>query len=104
MTNAIIKYFSTKNISLNFKYQKDSLKTLQRFAQSRYLISLVPSSFSFIVGVFLKNYVTPFLGFPGVEGSKTLDNTNHTRSIIFSRKLHWTMLTNQSLQSHEILT
>lgn len=77
--------------------EPDPHKTLQAFAAARTLISLVPSSFSFIVGVAAEDYVSPFLGLSGVEGARTLDVTNVTRARALARRVHWTMSTHQSL-------
>lgn len=104
MVTNIKNYFEKKNMNINFVKESSTLKTLQRFAQSRFLVSLVPSSFSFVVGVSGQHFITPFLGLSGVEGDKTLDNINHTRAKMLAKKLHWTMITEESLPPGKILT
>ena len=77
--------------------EPDARKALQAFAAARTLVSLVPSSFSFVVGVVAEDYISPFLGLSGVEGPRTLDVVNATRARALARRVHWTMSTRESL-------
>lgn len=83
--------------------EPDPRKALQAFGAARTLVSLVPSSFSFVVGVVVGDYISPFLGLSGVEGKRTLDVTNATRAHALARAVHWTMSTHESLPPGEVL-
>ena len=98
MLQDIKKYFLSRGVYITIFDEKNAMKTLNIFGDANILISLVPSSFAFSVGVLKRsNYISPFLGLSGIEGENTLDVVNKTRAETMVKQLHWVMSTDKSL-------
>ena len=101
MVSTIIRQLTS--VAVRWVDEPDPRKALQAFGATRTLVSLVPSSFSFVVGVVAGDYISPFLGLSGVEGRRTLDVENKTRARSLARRVHWTMSTLESLAPGEVV-
>lgn len=98
MLHDIRIYLGSRGLYITIVNEKNSLKTLNIFGTAKVLVSLVPSSFAFSVGVVKGlNFFSPFLGLSGVAGENTLDVVNETRAIKMSKLVPWVMSTRQSL-------
>jgi len=98
MLQDIKNYFLSRGVYITIIDEKNAEKTLNIFGDANILISLVPSSFAFSVGVVKgSNFISPFLGLSGIEGENTLDVVNKTRAKIMVKQLHWVMSTDESL-------
>tara|TARA_B100000945_G_scaffold263223_1_gene221971 strand:+ start:1596 stop:2051 length:456 start_codon:yes stop_codon:yes gene_type:complete len=103
MLDDIKKHFDFRGVFITIVDERNELKTLNMFGDAKMLVSLVPSSFSFSVGVVKgSNFISPFLGLSGVEGENTLDIVNKTRAITMAKSLPWIMYTQQSLPPGKI--
>lgn len=99
MLQNVKTYFLSKGVMITIVDEKNPLKTLNIFGDANLLVSLVPSSFAFSVGVAKgSKFISPFLGLSGVEGKNTLDVVNKTRARIMAKSLHWVMSTSESLE------
>lgn len=98
MLQDIKKYFLSRGVYITIIDEKNAMKTLNIFGDANILVSLVPSSFAFSVGVVKgSNFISPFLGLSGIEGENTLDVVNKTRAKLMAKSLHWVMSTDESL-------
>ncbi len=104
MLTQLEQFFKAKHISIKVVDEPNAWRSLHAFSKAKLLVSLVPSSFVFSVGVTRgMHFITPFLGLSRVEGIETLDVVDTKRARDLASIVPWIMSTHQSLPVGQVL-
>ena len=101
MLSVLKEFYNKQHIHVNMSNKTDAITTLKYFLNSKNLVSLVQSSYSFVAGSCKdNNFITPYMGLSGIPH---LDDYDMKRAKKLSEMVHWNMFYLESLKPHEIL-